>query len=39
MGEDLDVDEDSIEELKITSIEPNNGKILGIINEHIREED
>jgi hypothetical protein len=39
MGEDLDVDEDSIEELEITSIDPNIGKILGVINEHIREED
>jgi len=37
--EDLGVDEDSIEELEITSIDPNIGKILGVINEHIREED
>ena len=35
--EDLGVDEDSIEELEITSIDPNIGKILGFINEHIRE--
>ena len=35
--EDLGVDEDSIEELEITSIDPNIGKILGVINEHIRE--
>ena len=37
--EDLGVDEDSIEELEITSTEPNISKILGVINEHIREED
>tara|TARA_B100000123_G_scaffold78023_1_gene56044 strand:+ start:232 stop:471 length:240 start_codon:yes stop_codon:yes gene_type:complete len=37
--EDLCVDEDSIEELKITSIDPNIGEILGVINQHIREED
>ena len=35
--EDLGVDEDSIEELEITSIDPNIGKILGVINAHIRE--
>ena len=37
--EDLGVDEDSIEELEITSTDPNISKILGVINEHIREED
>ena len=37
--EDLSVDEDSIEELEITSTDPNISKILGVINEHIREED
>ena len=37
--EDLGVDEDSIEELEITSTDPNICKILGVINEHIREED
>ena len=37
--EELDVDQDSIEELKITSTDPNISKILGVINEHIREED
>ena len=37
--EELDVDEDSIEELEITSTDPNISKILGVINEHIREED
>ena len=36
--EDLGVDEDSIEELEITSTDPNISKILGVINEHIREE-
>ena len=35
--EDLGVDEDSVEELKITSIDPNIGKILSVINQHIRE--
>ena len=35
--EELDVDQDSIEELEITSTDPNIGKILGVINEHIRE--
>ena len=35
--EDLGVDEDSIEELEITSIDPNICKILGVINAHIRE--
>ena len=34
--EDLGVDEDSIEELEITSTDPNISKILGVINEHIR---
>jgi len=34
--EELDVDEDSIEELEITSTDPNISKILGVINEHIR---
>jgi len=34
--EDLCVDEDTIEELEITSSDPNIGKILGVINEHIR---
>ena len=37
--EDLGVDEDSIEELEIKSTDPNISKILGVINEHIREED
>ena len=37
--EELDVDQDSIEELEITSTAPNICKILGVINEHIREED
>ena len=37
--EELDVDKDSIEELEITSTDPNISKILGVINEHIREED
>ena len=37
--EELDVDQDSIEELEITSTDPNISKILGVINEHIREED
>jgi len=37
--EEFSVDEDSIEELEITSIDPNIGKILSVINEHIREED
>ena len=36
--EELDVDQDSIEELEITSTDPNISKILGVINEHIREE-
>ena len=35
--EELDVDQDSIEELEITSTDPNISKILGVINEHIRE--
>ena len=33
--EDLGVGDDTIEELKITSTDPNIGKILGVINEHI----
>jgi len=37
--EELDVDQDSIEELEITSTDPNISKILGVINEHIREGD
>ena len=37
--EELDVDQDSIEESEITSTDPNISKILGVINEHIREED
>ena len=37
--EELDVDQDSIEELEITSTDPNISKILGVINEHIREQD
>ena len=37
--EELDVDQDSIEELEITSTDPSISKILGVINEHIREED
>ena len=37
--EELDVDQDSIEELEITSTDPNISKILGVINENIREED
>ena len=37
--EELDVDQDSIEELEITSTDQNISKILGVINEHIREED
>ena len=36
--EDLGVDDDTIEELKITSTDPNIGKILGVINENIRED-
>ena len=35
--EELDVDQDSIEELEITSTDPNISKILGVINAHIRE--
>ena len=34
--QDLGVGDDTIEELKITSTDPNIGKILGVINEHIR---
>ena len=33
--QDLGVGDDTIEELKITSTDPNIGKILGVINEHI----
>ena len=36
--EDLGVDDDTIEELKITSTDPNIGKILDVINENIRED-
>ena len=35
--QDLGVGDDTIEELGITSSDPNIGKILGFINEHIRE--
>ena len=35
--QDLGVGDDTIEELKITSTDPNIGKILGVINAHIRE--
>ena len=35
--EDLCVDADTIEELKITSIDPNIGKILNVINDNINE--
>ena len=37
--QDLGVGDDTIEELEITSTDPNISKILGVINEHIREED
>ena len=37
--QDLGVGDDTIEELEITSSDPNIGKILGVINAHIREED
>ena len=37
--QDLGVGDDTIEELEITSSDPNITKILGVINEHIREED
>ena len=33
--QDLGVGDDTIEELEITSSDPNIGKILGVINEHI----
>ena len=33
--QDLGVGDDTIEELKITSTDPNIGKILGVINEHV----
>ena len=36
--QDLGVGDDTIEELEITSSDPNIGKILGVINAHIREE-
>jgi len=35
--QDLGVGDDTIEELEITSTDPNIGKILGVINEHVRE--
>ena len=35
--QDLGVGDDTIEELEITSTDPNITKILGVINEHIRE--
>ena len=35
--QDLGVGDDTIEELEITSSDPNITKILGVINEHIRE--
>jgi hypothetical protein len=35
--QDLGVDDDTIEELEITSSDPNITKILGVINEHVRE--
>jgi len=34
--QDLGVGDDTIEELKISSTDPNISKILGVINEHIR---
>ena len=34
--QDLGVGDDTIEELKITSTDPNIGKILGVINEEIQ---
>ena len=37
--QDLGVGDDTIEELEITSSDPNIGKILGVINAHIREDD
>lgn len=36
--EGLDVDEDFIEELEITSTDPNIGRILKLINDNIKEE-
>ena len=36
--QDLGVGDDTIEELKITSTDPNIGKILDVINENIRED-
>ena len=36
--EELDVDQDSIEELEITSTDPNIGRILKLINDNIKEE-
>ena len=35
--QDLGVGDDTIEELKITSTDPNIGKILGVINDNITE--
>jgi len=35
--QDLSVDADTIEELKITSTDPNIGKILNVINDNINE--
>tara|TARA_Y100001970_G_C13895638_1_gene680958 strand:- start:464 stop:712 length:249 start_codon:yes stop_codon:yes gene_type:complete len=35
--QDLSVDADTIEELRITSTDPNIGKILNIINDNINE--
>ena len=35
--QDLSVDADTIEELKITSTDPNIGKILNVINDNIDE--
>ena len=36
--QDLGVGDDTIEELKITSTDPNISKILSVINENIRED-
>ena len=36
IAQDLGVGDDTIEELEITSSDPNITKILGVINEHIR---
>ena len=35
--QDLSVDADTIEELRITSTDPNIGKILNVINDNINE--